>query len=267
MSRTLYPGPSFEVTLGDDGIAELVFGPEGQMPTVDAQGHADIGSIWSKLAKEPGVRVILVRSVGKGFMAGGNTTLVDDMLVSETARLRVMREGRELVQGMIDCDVPIVSAISGAAVGAGAAVALLADVSIAAHNAKLIDGHTKLGVAAGDHAALIWPLLCGMARAKYYLLTCSTLLGQEAERIGVVSLSVSDDQLLAKAREVAAQLAAGSPTALAFTKRSLNHWLRAAWPAFEHSLALEILGFAGADAREGLAALKEKRPPRFGESA
>jgi enoyl-CoA hydratase len=78
-----------------------------------------------------------------------------------------------------------------------------------------------------------------------------------------VSLAVPDGELQQRARAVAQQLAAGSATALAFTKRSLNHWLRAAWPAFEHSLALEIMGFAGADAREGLAALTEKRAPRF----
>jgi enoyl-CoA hydratase len=158
-----------------------------------------------------------------------------------------------------------VSAINGAAVGAGAAVALLADVSIAGHRAKIIDGHTKLGVAAGDHAAVIWPLLCGMAKAKYHLMLCNTIDGVEAERIGLVSLAVPDDELLNKAREVACTLAAGSPTALAWTKRSLNHWLRAAWPAFEHSLALEVLGFAGNEAREGLAAMKEKRAPQFGK--
>ncbi len=207
--------------------------------------------------------MVLVRSEGKGFCAGGKAELVQEMLESEPARLRVLREARDLVQGMIDCDLPIVSAINGAAVGAGAAVALLADVSIAGHGAKIIDGHTRIGVAAGDHAAVIWPLLCGMARAKYYLLTCAPLSGQEAERIGLVSLAVPDAQLQDKAREVALTLAAGSPTALAFTKRSLNHWLRAAWPAFEHSLALEIMGFGGADAREGLAALQDKRAPRF----
>lgn len=263
MSRRIDIAPHLHAEIGDHGVAELVFGPEGGMPTTDARGHAALGTVWAQLAAEPGVRCILVRSVGKGFCAGGTLELVQDMLGSETARLRVMREGRALVQGMIDCDVPIVTAINGAAVGAGAAVALLADVSIAGHKAKVIDGHTKLGVAAGDHAALIWPLLCGMARAKYHLLMCSTIDGIEAERIGLVSLAVPDDQLLDKAREVARTLAAGSPTALAFTKRSLNHWLRAAWPAFEHSLALEMLGFAGADAREGFAALNEKRAPRF----
>lgn len=265
MTRTLDLGTAdFRVELGEDGIAELILGAPGAMPTTDAAGHGALGRVWGRLAAEPGVRCILVRSEGKGFCAGGTMEVVEQMVSSEAARLRVMREARDIVQGMIDCDVPIVSAINGAAVGAGAAVALLADVSIAGRKAKIIDGHTKLGVAAGDHAAVIWPLLCGIAKAKYYLMTCTPLSGEEAERIGLVSLCVPDEELQAEARRVAEQLAAGSPTALAWTKRSLNHWLRAAWPAFEHSLALEILGFAGSDAREGLAALNEKRNPRFG---
>jgi len=264
MSRSLSLDiQDFRVDLGDDGVAELVFGPAGGMPAADASGHAELARIWSRLAVEPGVRAILVRSEGKGFCAGGTMDLVEELLSSEAARARVQREARELVQGMLDCDRPIVSAINGAAVGAGAAVALLADISIAGERAKIIDGHTKLGVTAGDHAAVIWPLLCGMAKAKYYLLTCQALSGAEAERIGLVSLCVPDAELLNRARETTRALAAGSAAALAGTKRSLNHWLRAAWPAFEHSLALEIQGFASADAREGLAALKDKRPARF----
>ncbi len=255
---------AFRIERREGGIAELVLGPVGTMPTCDAAGHAELGSIWRHLGADPSVRVILIRSEGKGFSAGGEISLVEELLSSEAARMRVMREARELVQGMLDCELPIVSAINGAAVGAGAALALLADVSIAGHKAKIIDGHTKLGVAAGDHAAVVWPLLCGMAKAKYHLLTCAPLSGQEAERIGLVSLTVPDEELLDRAREIAAQLAGGSRTALAFTKRSLNHWLRSAWPAFEHSLALEMLGFAGADAREGLTALKERRPASFG---
>jgi enoyl-CoA hydratase len=255
----------FRVELHDDGVAEVVLGRPGVMPTTGIAGHGEIARLWQRLADTPGVRVVLVRSDGKGFSAGGDTELITQMLGSEAARRRVMREARELVQGMIDCDLPIVSAIHGAAVGAGAVVALLADVSIAARSAKIIDGHTKIGVAAGDHAAVVWPLLCGMAKAKYHLLTCEPLSGEEAERIGLVSLVVDDEQLLPTAWRVARQLAAGSPSAIAWTKRSLNHWLRAAWPAFEHSLAMEMTGFAGADAQEGLAALKEKRAPRFGE--
>lgn len=266
MSRRIDLALNLYAEMGDEGVAELVFGPEGGMPVTDAQGHAALGTVWGQLAAEPGVRCILVRSLGKGFCAGGTPDVVQSMLDSQTARLRVMREGRAIVQGMMDCDVPIVSAINGAAVGAGAAVALLADVSVAGQRAKIVDGHTKIGVAAGDHAALIWPLLCGMAKAKYHLLMCNAIDGTEAERIGLVSLVVPDEQLLDKAREIARTLAASSPTALAFTKRSLNHWLRAAWPAFEHSLALEVLGFAGADAREGFAAINAKRVPQFGQA-
>ena len=153
--------------------------------------------------------------------------------------------------------------VGGVAVGAGLVCGLLADVSIAAPDTRIIDGHTRLGVAAGDHAAIIWPLLCGMAKAKYYLLTCDPLSGQEAERIGLISLCVPDDELDAKALAVATKLANGAPRAIAWTKHALNHWLRSAGPAFDASLALEFLGFTGPEAAEGLASHREKRKPKF----
>ena len=155
------------------------------------------------------------------------------------------------------------SAINGPAVGAGLVAALLCDVSIAARAARITDGHTRLGVAAGDHAAIVWPLLCGMAKAKYYLLTCDVLTGAEAERIGLVSLCVDDDQLQDKALEVARKLARGAPSAIRWTKHALNNWLRMAGPTFDNSLALEMLGFLSPEVREGLASLREKREPDF----
>jgi enoyl-CoA hydratase len=180
------------------------------------------------------------------------------------ARARVWREARDLVYNLVNCAKPVVSAMHGPAVGAGLAAGLLADVSIAARNARIIDGHTRLGVAAGDHAAIVWPLLCGLAKAKYYLLLCETLSGEEAERIGLVSLAVDEARLFDTAREVAAKLAAGSQSALRWTKYSLNNWLRLAGPSFDASLALEMLGFSGPDVREGIASLREKRKPEFG---
>lgn len=264
MSRVLTVDTTdFRVEITGDAIAEVTLGQPGKLPTLDARGHAELARLWGRLAVEPDVRCVLVRSVGTGFCAGGDFALVREMQGDAAVRNRVMREAREIVQGMLDCEVPIVSAINGAAVGAGAAVALLADVSIVARTAKIIDGHTRIGVAAGDHAVAIWPLLCGLAKARYYLLTSTPLTGEEAERIGLVSLVVDDADLESASRRVAGQLTAGSRSALAFTKRSLAHWVRAAWPAFEHSLALEMLGFTGADAREGLRAVAEKRAPRF----
>jgi enoyl-CoA hydratase len=179
-------------------------------------------------------------------------------------RTRVWREARDLVYNVINCGKPIVSAMHGPAVGAGLVAGLLADISIAAKTARIIDGHTRLGVAAGDHAAIVWPLLCGMAKAKYYLLLCEPVSGEEAERIGLVSLAVDESALMPKAFEVARKLANGSQTAIRWTKYALNNWLRTAGPAFDTSLALEFMGFAGPDVREGLSSLRERRAPDFG---
>jgi enoyl-CoA hydratase len=178
-------------------------------------------------------------------------------------RTRVWKEARDLVYNVINCDKPIVSAMHGPAVGAGLVAGLLADISIASKTAKIVDGHTRLGVAAGDHAAIIWPLLCGMAKAKYYLLLCEPVSGEEAERMGLVSLAVEEDELLKKAYEVADRLANGSQTAIRWTKYALNNWLRQAGPSFDASLALEFMGFAGPDVKEGVASLRNRRPPQF----
>ena len=144
---------------------------------------------------------------------------------------------------------------------------MLCDISIASKSARIIDGHTRLGVAAGDHAAIIWPLLCGMAKAKYYLMLCETVRGEEAERIGLVSRCVEDEHLDETALEVATKLACGSPTAIQWTKYTLNNWLRMAGPIFDSSAALEMLGFSGPDVLEGVASLREKRAPKFSSTA
>jgi enoyl-CoA hydratase len=176
----------------------------------------------------------------------------------------MLAEMSDLVYNMVNCEKPIVSAINGVAVGAGMVVALLADISICATDARLGDGHVRLGVAAGDHAAIIWPLLCGLARAKYYLMTGEMVTGDEAERIGLVSKALPRDEVLPEALRVASHLATGPQLAIRLTKRALNGWVRAAGPIFDQSAAYEMLTFMGADVREGLASLREKRAPQFG---
>ena len=235
----------------------------GKLPTAGHEGHRELAEIWRDVAADDSVRCAVLRGEGLGFSGGGDLAMVQDMSTDFAVRTRIWKEARDLVYNLVNCDVPIVSALHGPAVGAGLVAGLLADVSIAARSAKIVDGHTRLGVAAGDHAAMVWPLLCSMAKAKYHLLLCEPLSGEEAERIGLVSLVVDDDQLLPKAYEVADRLAAGSQTAIRWTKYALNNWLRQAGPGFDASLALEFMGFGGPDVHEGLAALRERRAPRF----
>ena len=238
-------------------------GANGKLPTAGHQGHLELSEIWRDVSADDSVRCAVLRGQGLGFSGGGDLELVQDMADDFELRSRVWKEARDLVYNLINCDKPIVSAIHGPAVGAGLVAGLLADISIASRTARIVDGHTRLGVAAGDHAAMVWPLLCSMAKAKYHLLLCEPVSGEEAERIGLVSIAVDESDLLPRAYEVAERLAAGSQSAIRWTKYALNNWLRQAGPNFDTSLALEFMGFAGPDVREGLASLREKRPPRF----
>ncbi|HBZ69181.1 MAG TPA: enoyl-CoA hydratase [Deltaproteobacteria bacterium] len=246
-----------------EGILEVVMGEPGKLSTADHILHHELANVWRDIDADPGTRVAILRGEGKGFSGGGDFSLVKDVVANFDARALVWREARDLVYNVINCSKPIVSAIHGPAVGAGLVAGLLADISIAARDARIIDGHTRLGVAAGDHAAIVWPLLCGMAKAKYYLLLCETVSGEEAERIGLVSLAVDAGELVPKAFEVARRLAAGAQSAIRWTKYALNNWLRMAGPTFDTSLALEMLGFTGPDVREGIASLRDKRAVKF----
>ena len=246
-----------------DGVLEVSMSAPGRLNAVGHDGHRELAEVWRAIDADPAVRVAIIRGEGGVFSSGGDLDLVSDMASSFEVRIRVLREARDLVYNVINCSKPIVSAIEGPAVGAGLVVGLLADVSIAAEDARIMDGHTRLGVAAGDHAAIVWPLLCGMAKAKYYLLTCEPVSGVEAERIGLVSLCVPAAELHDRARAVASRLASGSQSAIRWTKYALNNWLRQAGPTFDTSLGLEFLGFAGPDVREGVTAIREKRRPNF----
>src|SRR5437667_5562871 len=249
------------------GILEVVMGASQsanrKLSTADHNLHLELAEIWRTIDEDPSVKVAIIRGEGKGFSAGGDLALVEDMANDFAVRTQVWKEAKDLVYNVINCSKPIVSAMHGPAVGAGLVAGLLADISIASKSARIIDGHTRLGVAAGDHAAIVWPLLCGMAKAKYYLLLCEQISGEEAERLGLVSLACEEAELQAKALEVARKLAAGAQTALRWTKYSLNNWLRMAGPTFDASLALEVLGFTGPEAKEGVASHREKRKPSF----
>lgn len=250
----------------DHGVLLITLDNAERLNATDAVMHEELSRIFAVVDCEPSIAAVVVTGSGRAFSAGGDLDWISQQVGDYSQTMKVMREAGDIVRTMIDCDTPIISAINGVAVGAGLAVALLADISIINVEARITDGHIRLGVAAGDHAVAIWPLLCGMAKAKYYLMTADFIDGAEAERIGLVSRAVAPDEVLPTALGIAEKLATGPRDATRFTKRALNHWLRQALPAFEASLAYEMLNFLGPDAAEGLAALQDKRSPRFGDT-
>ena len=244
-------------------ILRVTFNRPERLNAVSIKGHTQITNIWRTIDEDPDGSCVILTGEGKAFSAGGDFELIKHNMATWDNLVNSWKEARDLVYNVINCSKPIVSAMTGAAVGAGLTAGILADISIAGKGLKLVDGHTRLGVAAGDHAVIIWPLLCGMAKAKYYLLLCEPIGGEEAERIGLVSMCVDDDKLQETALNVARKLAAGAPSAVRWTKYALNNWLRQAGPIFDASTALEMLGFYGPEVQEGLASHLEKRKPKF----
>jgi len=251
----------------ENGVLLITLNRPEKYNAVDEGMHRELARVWTDISADPETRVAVVTGAGKAFSAGGDLEMVQRMAGNYAHVASMLTEMSALVYNLINCEKPVVSAINGVAVGAGLVVALLADISICAEDALLGDGHVKLGVAAGDHAAIIWPLLAGMARARYYLLTGEMLSGTEAERIGLVSKALPRDQVLEEALRIAKTLATGSQLAIRWTRRALNNWLKTAGPIFDQSAAYEMLSFMGPDVVEGAAALREKRPPRFPSAA
>jgi len=250
-------------TRRDHGVLLITIDRPEKYNAADEGMHAELARVWVDVDADPDVRVAVITGAGRAFSAGGDLAMVERMAGDYDRVQHMLKEMSALVYNIINCEKPIVSAINGVAVGAGTVAALLADVAICAEDAKIGDGHVKLGVAAGDHAAIIWPLLAGMAKARYYLLTGEMITGAEAERIGMVAKALPRDQVLDEALRIADTLATGSQQAIRLTKRSLNNWLRTAGPTFDQSAAYEMLTFLGPDVVEGYTALREKRAPEF----
>ena len=244
-------------------VLRITFNKPDTLNSLDEQGHRELTYIWRDIDEDPDVSVAILTGKGRAFSAGGDFGMIEKMIDDPKVRARIWKEARDLVYNVINCSKPIVSAINGAAVGAGLVAGLLADISVAGKSARIVDGHTRLGVAAGDSAVINWPLLCGMAKAKYHLLLCEPMNGEEAERLGMVSLCVADEELQDRALAIAEKLRDSAPMATRWTKYALNNWYRMAGPAFDASTALEMLGFTTEEAREGVKSHREKRAPKF----
>ena len=247
----------------DHGVLRMTLDRPERLNAAHEPMHSELARVWTDIHRDPATRAVVVTGAGSAFSAGGDLGMVQRLTGNYPAIVSMLRETQELVYNMINCDTPVVSAINGTAVGAGLVVALLADISIAAEGIRVTDGHLRLGVAAGDHAAIVWPLLCGMAKAKYYLLTADFVDAAEAERIGLISRCVPADRLMEEAVSVATRLATGPQHAVRLTKRALNNWLRLAGPTFDASAAYEMLTFFGDDVVDGVDAITAKRTPSY----
>jgi len=237
--------------------------PSSPLNAVDEALHHDLTMLFAELRRESTARAVVLTGKGRAFSAGGDFNWFPQL--REPGRLEALRrDAKQLIWDLLDIEIPIVAAVNGHAMGLGASVALLCDVIFMADTATIGDPHVKVGIVAGDGGVAIWPLALGPARAKQYLLTGDPLSAAEAERIGLINKVVPAADLQAEALAFAQRLAAGAPLAVRYTKLAINKLVKDAVNlAFDTSTALELLTFHSDDHREALAAIREKRPPKF----
>jgi enoyl-CoA hydratase len=247
----------------DDVLRVTIAHPGSPLNAVDEALHRDLTALFAALRRETDARAVVLTGRGRAFSAGGDFAWFPTL--RDPARLDALRrDARQMIHDLLDVELPVVAAVNGHAMGLGASIALLCDVIFMADTATIGDPHVRVGLVAGDGGVAIWPLALGPARAKEYLLTGDPLPAAEAERIGLVNRVVPAAALQDEALAFARRLAAGAPLAVRYTKLCVNKLVKdAVNVALDASTALELATFRSADHAEALAAINEKRPPRF----
>ncbi|MCZ6887304.1 MAG: enoyl-CoA hydratase-related protein [Gammaproteobacteria bacterium] len=255
---------TIEIEKRESGVAIATLNRPEKLNAVNGRMHTELSTLTLDAESDPDVKALLITGAGRAFCAGGDFG-GDSRSATGASGGDTMKEARLIVDNLLDCTMPVISAVNGYAMGLGATVALLADVVVASENAVFADTHVKMGIGAGDGGQVIWPLLMGVNRAKYYLMTGDRLTAAEAMDMGLVNFVVAHDDLMNKATEIAERLAAGPAQAIAASKVPINKWIKSVSNlVLPLSLGLEEMSMKSDDAREAGAAFREKREPKFG---
>jgi enoyl-CoA hydratase len=250
-----------------DRVATVTLNRPDSLNAVNAVMHHELMTIWLDLAEDQEVNAIILTGAGRAFCAGGDVKNMASRAGTSDGRRRSLAtpaEARRIVEGMLDVEQPIIGAINGDAVGLGATIALLTDITVVSEKARFADTHVRVGIVAGDGGALIWPLLVGPHRAKEFLMRGHFINGAEAGRIGMVNYAVPPEQVMGKARELAQELADGPTWAIRWSKLAVNKWLKhQANLIMDASLAYEMMTFGTEDQKEAARAFVEKRKAKF----
>ncbi|MBV8138421.1 MAG: enoyl-CoA hydratase/isomerase family protein [Deltaproteobacteria bacterium] len=256
-----------------DRIATITINRPDRLNAVHNALHHELEQIWLDVRADQDVNAIILTGAGRAFCAGGDVKGMAEGTLSGAAPKKgkgrgrgpiAASNGRRVIENMLDVEQPIIGAINGDAIGLGATLALLCDITVASEKARFADTHVKVGIVAGDGGAVIWPLLIGPHRAKEFLMRGNFISGAEAGRIGMVNYAVGPEDVMSKARELAQELADGPTWAIRWSKLAVNKWLKQqANLILDASLAYEMMTFNTKDHQEAVKAFVEKRKPNF----
>lgn len=238
----------------------------GELNLVDGTMHEELSQVFRD-AYESDTRVVVLTGEGKAFSGGGDINWMQQWIETPDYFEEVVREGEEIIENLVNIEKPVIARLNGDATGLGANVALCCDIVVASKEAHIGDPHVKVGLAAGDGGAVIWPLQLGLNKAKEFLMTGELVQATEAEELGLVNYAVPEDELDNKVNELVNQLASLPQPAVRYSKMAANKWLQqGVQNILRESLALESMSARSADHQEAVEAFLEDREPNPPES-
>ena len=250
-----------------NGIATITINRPETMNAMSMDVHGDIEHIWTDIEKDDEVNVSILTGAGKCFSAGGN---IKDMIErwgtpdARTMLAALPERAKRLVAGFVNTTKPIIAAVNGDAMGLGATMALLCDISVVSETARIGDTHVRVGLVAGDGGAVIWPLLIGVNRAKDFIMRGKVVRGKEATDMGITNYCTSPDKVMEEAIKIAEDINSVPPLAARWTKVAANLILKQQFNlVFDASISYECMSMNTEDHLEACKAFIEKRKASF----
>ncbi|ODQ96379.1 enoyl-CoA hydratase/isomerase family protein [Mycolicibacterium holsaticum] len=227
-------------------VRVITLNAPGRYNAVDDDMHQAIVDVWRLLETDEEACAAVLTGAGSAFSAGGDMGHLRNLHDDPVLRRRTIRTAERLVRAAVSCELPVVAAVNGPAVGVGATLALLSDLVVIAEDAYIADPHVSIGVVAGDGGASLWPSYMSMLRAKEHLLLGTRVTAEECLRLGIANRVSPQSQVLTVALELGSQLASQPRQAVRDTKRALNLHLRQALDrTIDFALAAEGESMAG----------------------
>jgi enoyl-CoA hydratase/carnithine racemase len=250
-----------------DGVATVTLNRPEKLNPLTFESYADLRDLLGELPHHQDVRVLVIRGEGRGFCGGGDVNEIIGELIKMEPRdlMRFTKMTGDVIRAMRECPIPIITAIGGIAAGAGAVIALASDFRVVGTSGRFAFLFTKVGLSGGDMgAAYLLPRVIGLGRATELLMLGGTIDSATADRYGLASRLVGDDEIDGAVADLARTLASGPALAIAQTKSLLTRELdMPLGPAMELDAMTQALLMTTRDHAEFHAAFNERRPPRW----
>ena len=245
-------------------VLYMTFNQPEKLNTLAGISHTELSTVFRDIDEDEGSDIVVVTGAGRVFSAGGDIEYMQYLRDNPKVWYKCVREARNIVNSMLECEKTVVAKINGDAIGLGATVAVCCDMIFAAEHARFGDPHNNVGLTTGDGGQIMWPQLMGYARAKHYLLTGEKFSAQEAKDMGMINDVYPKEELDEKVDKYVEKLLRLPAQSLRWSKATINTPLRQmAASMMDLGMAYENVSAQTKDHQEAISAFREKRHPKF----